>query len=269
MRAYFTKPDIARLRREGNTLVDMHAHSEYSHDCRTPLALVIEKARAEGYCVALTDHNRVDGVATAMRMRAHDTIMPGIEITTKEGKDVIAYFYRHKDLLAFYEKRLRGHIKRKSSIRSGATGITMAALLDELRKEECVICLPHPFAMRPRRSYGHFRRKKNRGLLEHVHAIEVINQALLHRQNLAAVGWATELGKPIVAGSDAHTIKALGTALTVGTAKDWAGFLDQVKERKVFVIGEERKFRHQMVDSVKNGTRVLATKARILRKRKV
>lgn len=268
MRVRFEPPDTKKLRRAGHTLVDMHAHSEYSHDCRTPLALIIAKARAEGYCVALTDHNRVDGVAQAMRLRAHDTIMPAIEITTKEGKDVIAYFYEHRDLLAFYEKKLKAHIKRKSSIRSGATGIRMAALLAALREERCVICLPHPFAMRPRRSYSHFHGKRNRHLLEHVHVIEVINQAMLHRQNLAALGWATALNKPIVAGSDAHTIKSLGTALTVGKAKDWAGFLDEIKADKVFVVGEERKLRHQVMDSAKSATRILATKANVLRKKK-
>jgi hypothetical protein len=160
-------------------------------------------------------------------------------------------------------------VKRKSSIRSGATGITMAKLLEELGKERCVICLPHPFAMHPRRSYSHFRLGHHRPLLRQVHAIEAINQAMTHRQNLAAVGWAMQFDKAITGGSDAHILAAVGSALTISTAATWSDFLDDVKEKRVAVIGEERKLRHQVVDSAKSATRILATKAKILRKRKM
>ncbi len=268
MRVYFTKPDIPKLRKDGHFLVDMHAHSEHSHDCRTPLQLIIAKARGAGFCVALTDHNSVAGTAAALKAHAHDTIMPAVEITTKEGKDIIAYFYSHKELLEFFETRMERYIKRKSSIRSGATGISMAELLDELKRVNCVIALPHPFAMHPRRSYTYFREPANKPLLRHIDTFEVINQAMLHRQNLAAAGWAMQYNKAITGGSDGHTIHAVGSAFTVSTSESWEDFLEDVKAKRVAVIGEERQFRRQMLDSAKSATRILATKANVLRRRK-
>lgn len=263
MRIDFTKPDIDSLRKE-HMLVDMHAHSAYSHDCSTPLDQIVARARKLGVHVALTDHNNISGVLAGMRL-APDVFFPAIEITTKEGKDVIPYFYSVGELTDFYDSVVKKYVVRKSSLRSSATKISMADLLDALSRENCLVTLPHPFAVRPRRSYAFFKHPERRKLLRHIHAFEAINQTMLHRQNLAAIGWATQFDKAMVAGSDAHSLSPIGTTFTVAQATDWESFLNDVRVRRVMLIGEEKPLRKQVLDATKNATRLIAQKASILK----
>lgn len=263
MRLYFIRPDVEALRKE-HMLVDMHFHTCYSHDCSTPIEQIAERARQMGVQIAITDHNTINGVIAGMKV-APDVFRPAVEITTAEGKDVIPYFYSQDELVEFFNSRIKRHIKAKSSLRSTSTGITMAELMDELQRVNAVVTLPHPFAVMPRRSYTFFQNKERRPLLRHVHAIEVINQALMHKQNLAAAGWALQFNKSIVGGTDAHILKPLGSAFTVSNAQGWEEFLDGIREKQVAVIGEERKLHHQVMDSAKNATRLLTTKANVLR----
>jgi predicted metal-dependent phosphoesterase TrpH len=257
MRVYFAKPDIDQLR-ESYMLVDMHFHSQFSFDSSTPVANIVKKAQALGVHVALTDHNSIAGVLAAERI-APGVIKPAIEICTSEGKDVIPYFYSVGELEEFYNKVMKCNIKKKTSLQSNACEITMPELMDELARYNCVVNIPHPFAVPPRRSYKFFA-NEHRALLKHVHAVEVINQTMLHKQNLAAVGWAMQFDKAMVGGSDGHNEKPLGSCFTVAKAQSWEEFLNEVKRKQIGVIGEERKFRHQVV----NATNLLREKARII-----
>jgi predicted metal-dependent phosphoesterase TrpH len=257
MRVYFQKPNIPTLSKQF-MLVDMHFHSKFSFDSSTPVEAIVKRAQELGVRVALTDHNSIGGVLAAQRI-APDVVMPAIEICTAEGKDVIPYFYSASELEDFYTRTLKPCLRRKTSIQSNASTMPMAELLDELRSRNCVVSLPHPFAVPPRRSYRFF--SANRQLLKQVHAFEVINQTMLHKQNLSAVGWAMQFDKSMVGGSDGHNIHPLGSCFTFARADNWEEFLDEVKRKRVAVIGEERKLRHHVM----NATNLLREKARILR----
>lgn len=258
MRVYFQKPEINLLRQEF-MLVDMHFHSKFSFDSSTPVDAIVKRAQELGVHVALTDHNAIGGVLAADKI-APGVIKPGIEICTSEGKDLIPYFYSVAELEDFYNHFLKAKLKKKTSLQSNASGVSMEELLDELRKRNCVISLPHPFAVPPRRSYKFFG-NENRSLLKHIHAFEVINQTMLHKQNLAAVGWAMQFDKSMVGGSDGHNANPLGSCFTFTRAQSWEEFLDEVKKKNIAVIGEERKLRHQVM----NATNLLREKVKILR----
>ena len=188
-------------------------------------------------------------------------IKPAIEICTAEGKEIIPYFYTVEDLEEFFNRVVKPKLKKKTSLQSNATKLHMDDLLDELRRCNCVVGLPHPFALPPRRSYKFFKEPEFRPMLKHIHAFEVINQTMLHKQNLAAIGWAMQFDKAIIGGSDGHTILPLGSAFTVSKAASWEEFLDNIKRKQVAVIGEERLLRHQMV----NATTIIKEKARFIR----
>ena len=254
MRIYFEQPNIATLR-EQHFIVDMHFHSRYSQDSSTPVDDILRKAEQLGITVALTDHNSIAGVLYANKI-ASGVIQPAIEVCTAEGKDIIPYFYTVDDLEEFYDTVLRPNIQRKSSLRSGATKITTQHLLEELKTRNCVISLPHPFAVPPRRSYSHFIKEENKELLNSIDVFEAINQTMIHKQNLSAIGWAVQHKKGIVGGSDGHILKPLGAAVTYSTAANWQEFLDDVKARRVMIAGEERGIGHQMM----NATRILKEK---------
>jgi predicted metal-dependent phosphoesterase TrpH len=259
MRVYFAKPDIEHLRKE-HMLVDMHFHSKYSNDSSTPVEAIIKRCQELGVHVVLTDHNSIGGVLAADKL-APGVIKPGIEICTAEGKDIIPYFYDVKELEEFYNKVVKPKLKKKTSLQSNSSSLHADELLDELRRVNCVVSLPHPFAVPPRRSYKFFSDGGNRQMLKHVHAFEVINQTMLHKQNLAAIGWAMQFDKSMVGGSDGHILKPLGSAFTVGKTHSWEEFLDSVKTKHVAVIGEERKLRHQVL----NATNLIREKARVLK----
>jgi predicted metal-dependent phosphoesterase TrpH len=257
MSVRFAKPDVDALTKD-RMLVDMHFHSNYSGDCSTPVSQIVQAAKSMGVYVALTDHNSISGVLAAEKI-SPGTIKPAVEICTAEGKEVIPYFYTVKELEEFFNRVVKPRLRRKTGLRSNATDLPMAELLDELSKVRCVVVIPHPFAIPPRRNYTFFMR--HRELLEKIHGVEVINQSMIHKQNLSSVGWAMQLDKAVIAGSDGHILPALGSAFTVAKAKTWEEFLDCVKRKEVSVVGEERLLRHQML----NATTIFKEKARIIK----
>jgi predicted metal-dependent phosphoesterase TrpH len=255
----FETPDIDRLRRE-HMLVDMHFHTRYSHDSSTQIDTILRKARELQVQLAITDHNTVQGILLAAKA-APGIVRPGIEICTKENREVISYFYTVEELEAFFRRVVQPHVKRKTSLQTISTGIRMDELLDELSRENCVVALPHPFAMRPRRSFSFFDAPKRRHLLRHVHAVEVLNASMIHRHNLASLGWAVKHRKAFVGGTDGHTIQPLGSVFTCSTAQTWEEFLDDVKAKRAFVVGSEHKLSRKFF----NATRILREKTRILK----
>jgi len=257
----FEKPDVKKLRKE-YMLVDMHFHSRYSHDSSTTIESIIKRAKELDVYVVLTDHNSITGVLRAHKMDP-DRVKPGVEVTTKEGKDVLIYFETVRELKEFFLKHVKPKIKNKSSIRGGKTGVKTADLFAALEKTKAFVALAHPFAVGPRRSYMFFRKKKQ--VIQRVNAFEVVNQALPHKGNLLAIGWAAEKGKPVIGGSDGHIVGMLGSAFTCCKASNWREFLNEIKKGNSVVVGEKRKMRHQ----VANLGRILKEKSKIRENRRI
>src|SRR5205823_14001448 len=71
--------------------VDLHLHSNFSHDGRSSLQQLIERARECSLDrLALTDHNTVEGALSLMRI-APELAIAGEEVKTLEG-EVIGLF---------------------------------------------------------------------------------------------------------------------------------------------------------------------------------
>ncbi len=90
-------------KKKGELVIDPHGHSLKSHDSVATMEHKIKQAYAKGFnAIAITDHNRFDGVAAAQavckQLKANGEIgedffiIPGEEITTMEGYYVIALF---------------------------------------------------------------------------------------------------------------------------------------------------------------------------------
>src|SRR5712664_294142 len=79
------------LKRAVMLRVDLHLHSNYSHDGRSSLQQLIDRARE---CrldrIALTDHNTIDGALSLVRMEP-ELAIAGEEIKTREG-EIIGLF---------------------------------------------------------------------------------------------------------------------------------------------------------------------------------
>jgi dephospho-CoA kinase len=183
---------LAELRRGGNgngngpMRVDLHLHTRGSRDCLTDPEAVLARARALGYArIAITDHDRL-GVALEMSARHPELIIPGEEVKTGEGIDVIGLYLN--------EEIPKGTPARETIRRIKAQG--------------GVAYLPHPYA--PGKGGGGRLADELARLCD---VVEVFN-ARLHSAdlNVRAEDLAKRLGKLRGAGSDAHTVREVGNA---------------------------------------------------------
>ena len=166
--------------------LDLHNHTRGSWDCLSDPEALLQRARGRGIDrIAITDHNRL-GVALAMHEKYPDLIIPGEEVKTREGIDLIGLFIRKE-------------------IPKG-TGAEDACHL--IREDGGIVYLPHPYA--PGKGGGG---RFAEDLVSSVDIVEVFN-ARLHpgRWNLPAEELARSHGKLRGAGSDAHTLREVGGA---------------------------------------------------------
>ncbi|MBW3534114.1 MAG: dephospho-CoA kinase [Gemmatimonadetes bacterium] len=160
--------------------VDFHMHTRASFDCLCDPEAMLAAARSRGVArIAITDHNRL-GVALEMAARHPDAVIPGEEVKTAEGIDVIGLY-------------LREEIPR---------GTPAEEVCRIVKEQGGVSYLPHPYAA-GKGGGGRYAE----ALAPLVDVVEVFN-ARLHapRMNAAAAELAERHGALRGAGSDAHTV---------------------------------------------------------------
>ncbi|MFC1722787.1 PHP domain-containing protein [Nanoarchaeota archaeon] len=209
---------------KGHKLVDMHHHSTVSDGAKTPGELAkIFKKRGMGLC--LTDHNQISGALYLDRQKDVFSI-PGIEITTQELKDVLAYFYHANDLKAFWEKEVKQKIENKGFMfNMNSTSIPIADLPEKVRAYNGITVLAHPFVLNPKASHHLL---DDQEFMKKIDAVEMFNY---ERRTKKELDQMQKTGKPLTAGSDSHHISA-GTILTVSKAADREEFLKSVLQKK-------------------------------------
>ena len=164
----------------GHIRIDMHLHTSASFDCLSDPMRVIEAAKERGVQrIAITDHNRL-GVALEMAKAFPETVIPGEEVKTAEGIDLIGLYLVEE-------------------IPKGTSAPEVCRLVHE---QGGIVYLPHPYAGGKGAS-GRYAEE----LAPLVDVVEVFN-ARLHPGRLNEPGeelaarWAKARG----AGSDAHTV---------------------------------------------------------------
>lgn len=173
-------------RSDGLLRVDLHNHTRASHDCLTDPHALLDRARERGlHRVGITDH---DTLSLALELaEAHpDLVIPGEEVKTGEGIDVIGLYLR--------EEIPRGTPARETCLR--------------IREQGGIVYLPHPYAAGKGGS-GRYADE----LAPLVDVVEVFN-ARLHpaSRNAPAAELARRHELPGGAGSDAHTLGEVGGA---------------------------------------------------------
>lgn len=166
--------------------LDLHLHTVGSWDCLSDPHEVLERARAQGLGrIAITDHNRLD-VALRMADAHPEEVIPGEEVKTAEGIDVIGLYL--------------GEVIPE--------GTPARRTIELIREQGGVPYLPHPYAG----GKGGGGRLAD-ALAPLVDVVEVFN-ARLHpgRLNGPAGELAARHGRLRGAGSDAHTLGELGGA---------------------------------------------------------
>jgi hypothetical protein len=170
--------------------VDLHMHTDHSHDCATPVEVLLATARAQGLgAIAVTDHNEISGAleARAQADAAGVKVIVGEEIKTADQGEVIGLFIEEK-------------IPR---------GLTLEQTVAEIKRQGGVVYVPHPFdRMHSVPDYENLLK-----IIDDVDAIEVFNpRVAISSFNDEAARFAAKYRIPAGAGSDSHVAQGLGSA---------------------------------------------------------
>lgn len=203
--------------------LDLHCHSEASADCVTPLTSFPARCRARGIRVqAITDHNEVWGAQKLKELVENSdaendlTIIVGEEVSTREG-EIIGLFLNEKI----------------------PAGLSPEETVQAIKGQGGLVLLPHGFDPLKRHR---LKAEALERIKDSVDIVEVFNARISRRKwNLAGSTWAATHGKPESAGSDAHTVKDIGSAWVeaplrpIHTPQD---LLETLKDTKSEVDGE-------------------------------
>ncbi|MGN6380088.1 MAG: glycosyltransferase [Gaiellales bacterium] len=169
-------------------LADLHMHTSHSHDCTTPVEALVDHCVERGLgAIAITDHNEVAGGLEAQELGRPITIIVGEEVKTSQG-EVIGLFLKER-----IEPRM-----------------SMADTIAAIQDQGGLVYMPHPFdRMHTIPSPATLLR-----CLDQVDVFEVYNSRLLFDSfNADALRFATKYNLLQAAGSDAHVLPGIGTAL--------------------------------------------------------
>jgi predicted metal-dependent phosphoesterase TrpH len=207
-----------RRRLQGRPLidVDLHMHTDHSHDCATPVEVLLASAREQGLgAIAVTDHNEVSGAlearAQADRSGPHPPVkvIVGEEVKTACEGEVIGLFI---------EERI-------------PRGLTLAETVAEIKRQGGVVYVPHPFdRMHAVPDYEHLL-----PVLDEVDAIEVFNpRVAIGAFNEEAARFAAKYRIVAGAGSDSHVAQGLGSVRV--RMRDFEGpeeFLQSLRDAEI------------------------------------
>ena len=205
------KPAVAR-RLESRELihVDLHMHTNHSHDCATPVDGLLEGAKAAGLgAIAVTDHNEISGALEARERADGIKVIVAEEVKTKDQGEVIGLFIEEK-------------IPR---------GLSLQETIAEIRRQGGLVYVPHPFdRMHSVPDYEHLL-----DVIEDIDAIEVFNpRVAISSFNEEAERFAAKYRIVAGAGSDSHVVQGLGSVKIV--MRDFDGpeeFLESLRQADI------------------------------------
>jgi predicted metal-dependent phosphoesterase TrpH len=167
--------------------VDLHMHTNHSHDCATPVDKLLETAKERGLgAIAVTDHNEVSGALEARERANGIKVIVGEEVKTADQGEVIGLFIKEK-------------IPR---------GLTLQETIAAIRDQGGLVYVPHPFdRMHSVPDYEHLL-----DVVEDIDAIEVFNPRVAFTAfNEEAERFAAKYRIVAGAGSDSHVPQGLGS----------------------------------------------------------
>jgi predicted metal-dependent phosphoesterase TrpH len=169
--------------------VDLHMHTDHSHDCATPVEVLLASAAEQGLgAIAITDHNEISGALEAREKAAGAgvNVIVGEEVKTASQGEVIGLFIEEK-------------IPR---------GLTLQETVAEIKRQNGIVYVPHPFdRLHSVPDYEHLLK-----IVDDVDVIEVFNpRVAIGAFNEEAARFAGKYRVVAGAGSDSHVAQGLGS----------------------------------------------------------
>jgi predicted metal-dependent phosphoesterase TrpH/glycosyltransferase involved in cell wall biosynthesis len=190
--------------------VDLHMHTNHSHDCATPVDGLLDAAKAAGLgAIAVTDHNEISGAHEARERANGIKVIVAEEVKTADQGEVIGLFIEEK-------------IPR---------GLTLQETIAEIRRQGGLVYVPHPFdRMHAVPDYEHLL-----DVVGDIDAIEVFNpRVAISAFNEEAARFAAKYRIVTGAGSDSHVPQGLGSVKIV--MRDFDGpeeFLESLRDADI------------------------------------
>jgi predicted metal-dependent phosphoesterase TrpH len=189
---------------------DFHIHSQFSGDCSTTLEQIIQTCQKKKInCIALTDHNEVDG-ALKLKEIAPFYVIVGEEILTTSG-EIMGLFLTQK-------------VPRALSIDE---------TIKRVKDQGGLLCAQHPFdKFRSDALQADVMEK----IKDRLDMVEIFNaRTPLKRTSDMAGQFARANNFPATAGSDAHAAYEIGNAyVELPDFKNQKDFLSALAQGKVF-----------------------------------
>lgn len=188
----------------------MHIHSTAS-DGISNAGRIVKEAKKKKIGVSITDYNHIRESVLASKNKEGVTVVPGIEVNSKEGTHILFYFYSPSDLEIFFLKYVKPNHNKNVFVSSLSIGIF--DLIKAANDLNGSMVATHPFSPGLTGSYLHF--KKNDDFIKNIVAVEGINSNISSSANEKAIHWAKAINKPVIGGSDSHFAGSIGTAYTL------------------------------------------------------
>lgn len=191
---------------------DLHVHSSYSNDGKSTPQEIVDRAVEIGLgCVAITDHNSFKAYFD-VKDNGNVIIIPGEEVSSKEGH-----------ILAF---GIDKEIPRGLSIQETIDAIHEAG--------------GYAFAAHPYRWWSGLGEKNT--LKYNFDGVEARNARSVKGANILSEKLASKIGKPISAGSDAHSPPRIGSGYAEfpDGLKTWQEVVRYMMENRVKVGSSSR-----------------------------
>jgi predicted metal-dependent phosphoesterase TrpH len=202
--------------------VELHAHSDRSHDGRDTVEDLLDRARAVGLdALAVTDHDSFEASERAAALAPEYDLfgIRGIEVTSAAG-----------------------HVLGLGVDRPIEPGLSFGETLGRIHDAGGVAVIPHPYQELRQGVLGAIPQAD----IVAADAIEVYNSRLLTgRANQQARRLAARYDMPITAGSDAHVSEMVGRAVTLVDADELTAgaILDAIQDGRTEIRGQRTPIR--------------------------
>ena len=186
----------------------IHIHTDYSFDSNISLNQLAQAVKREGIdCIAITDHDEIDGARRFAEMVDIKVII-GEEITTSDG-----------DLIGLFLDRLV------------PPGMSARETAEAIKAQGGLVLLPHPFI----KAFGCGLRDVSYEIADLVDAVEVCNaQNLIDAPNREARRFAEAYDLPQYVGADSHLASSIAPChQTMGDFTDQTSFVESLRQAEL------------------------------------